>query len=114
MPRGNAQQTKVHYKGAEDDYVIFVDSAKAVQEWKEDKSIPLSSVVSGWKVFVTHKQGTQGILDAASNGSLEGEFGTHKDDDVVKAILEKGTVQETENPERQADRNIANGGTVAH
>ncbi|KAF2494070.1 putative SDO1-like protein C21C3.19, partial [Lophium mytilinum] len=108
MPRGNAAQTKVHYKGAEDDYVIFVDSAKAVAEWKEDKTIPLSSVVSGWKVFVTHnsrnnshRQGTQGILDAASNGSLEGEFGTHKDDDVVKAILEKGTVQETENAERQ-------------
>jgi hypothetical protein len=42
------------------------------------------------------RHGNQGILDTASNGALESEFGTHKEDDVVKAILEKGTVQETE------------------
>ncbi len=55
MPRGNVAQTKVHYQGKQDDYVVFVDSAKAVQDWKQDKSIPLAQVVSGWKVFVTHK-----------------------------------------------------------
>ncbi|KAF2177709.1 putative RNA binding protein [Zopfia rhizophila CBS 207.26] len=114
MPRGNDAQTKVHYKGSEDDYVIFVDSAQAVQDWKKDSSIPLAQVVSGWKVFVTHKQGTQGILDAASNGSLDSEFGTHKEEDVVKIILEKGTVQETENKERQGDTNITMGPTIAH
>lgn len=53
--RGNAPQTKMHYKGKNDDFVIFVDSASAVQEWKKDKSTPLAQVVSGWKVFVTHK-----------------------------------------------------------
>ena len=42
------------------------------------------------------RQGSQGILDAASHASLENEFGTHKEEDVVKQILEKGTVQETE------------------
>ncbi|KAF2115105.1 putative RNA binding protein [Lophiotrema nucula] len=114
MPRGNDSQTKVHYKGSEDDFVIFVDSAKAVQDWKEDSSIPLSQVVSGWKVFVTHKHGAQGILDTASNGSLESEFGTHKEDDVVKAILEKGELQETEARERSGDKNITAGPTVAH
>jgi hypothetical protein len=35
-------------------------------------------------------------LDTASNASLENEFGTHKEDDVVKAIIEKGTVQDAE------------------
>ena len=35
-------------------------------------------------------------MDTASNGSLDSEFGTHKEEDVVKAILEKGTVQESE------------------
>lgn len=55
MPRGNDAQTKVHYKGKDEDFVIFVDSAKAVQDWKEDSSVPLAQVVSGWKVFVTHK-----------------------------------------------------------
>jgi hypothetical protein len=55
MPRGNDTQTKVHYKGAQDDFVIFVDSVQAVQGWKNDKSVPLAQVVNGWKIFVTHK-----------------------------------------------------------
>ncbi|OCK84867.1 putative RNA binding protein [Lepidopterella palustris CBS 459.81] len=114
MPRGNDTQTIVHYKGKEDDFVIFVDSVNAFKGWKADKSVPLAQVVSGWKVFVTHKKGTQGIMDSASNGSLDNEFGTHKVEDVVMQILEKGTVQETESAERQGDRNIANGGTVPH
>ncbi|KAF1955390.1 putative RNA binding protein, partial [Byssothecium circinans] len=109
MPRGNDQQTKVHYKGSDDDYIIFVDSVKAFEEWRKDSSIPLAQVVSGWKVFVTHKHGNQGVLDTASKQQLESEFGTSKDDDVVKAILEKGTVQETDNRERQGDTNITKG-----
>ena len=36
------------------------------------------------------------MLDEASNSTLENEFGTHRDDDVVKQILEKGEVQESE------------------
>jgi len=55
MPRGNDQQTKVHYKGTDDDFIIFVESAEAVENWKKDSSIPLAQVVDGWKVFVTHK-----------------------------------------------------------
>lgn len=53
--RGNAPQTKVHYKGNDDDFIVFVDSAQAVQDWKKDKSVPLAQVVNGWKIFVTHK-----------------------------------------------------------
>lgn len=55
MPRGNDQQTKVHYKGKDDDFIVFVESADAVKEWKADKSVPLAQVVGGWKVFITHK-----------------------------------------------------------
>lgn len=33
-------------------------------------------------------------MDGASKGQLEDEFGTSKDEDVVKAILEKGTIIE--------------------
>jgi ribosome maturation protein Sdo1 len=55
MPRGLGQQTKVHYKGAADDFIIFVDNEEIVAKWKQDKTVPLSDVVSGWKVFVTHK-----------------------------------------------------------
>lgn len=42
-----------------------------------------------------HRQGNTGILDTASKGSLEDEFGTSKEEDVVKQILEKGHIIET-------------------
>ncbi|KAK6439363.1 hypothetical protein LTR95_004430 [Oleoguttula sp. CCFEE 5521] len=112
--RGNAPQVKVHYKGKEDDFIVFVDSAEAVKNWKTDKTIPMAQVVSGFKVFVTHKHGTQGVHDAASKGTLETEFGTHKDDDVIAAILEKGDIIETESQARNGDRNINSGPSVGH
>jgi FKBP-type peptidyl-prolyl cis-trans isomerase len=55
MARGDGEQVKVHYKGTNDDYVIFVESSEAVQNWKKDSSIPLAQVVNGWKIFCTHK-----------------------------------------------------------
>lgn len=64
MPRGNASQSKVHYQGKEDDFVIMVDDAQSVKKWKEDRSIPLAQVVSGFKIFVTHKY--QGLLSTIS------------------------------------------------
>ncbi|KAF2662505.1 shwachman-Bodian-diamond syndrome protein [Lophiostoma macrostomum CBS 122681] len=112
--KGNDVQTKVHLKGKDDDFIIFVDSAEAVQNWKNDSSVPLAQVVNGWKIFVTHKQGTQGILDAASNSDLENQFGTHREEDVVKQILEQGTVQDVDAKERQGDKNITKGPSVAH
>lgn len=35
-------------------------------------------------------------MDGASKGSLEGEFGTSKEEDVVAQILEKGSIVESE------------------
>lgn len=55
MPRGNAAQVKVHYAGKAEDFIIFVDDAQSVKKWKDDRSIPLAQVVSGFKIFVTHK-----------------------------------------------------------
>lgn len=55
MPRGNDNVTKVVYQGKADDFIIFIDDVAAAQQWKNDKTIPLAQVVSGWKVFVTHK-----------------------------------------------------------
>ncbi|MCJ1445049.1 MAG: hypothetical protein MMC23_005554 [Stictis urceolatum] len=114
MPRGNASQSKVHYQGKEEDFIIFVDDTESVKKWKEDRSIPLAQVVSGFKIFVTHKHGAQGVLDSASKSTLENEFGTSKDDDVIIKILEKGSIQETENAERQGTTNDSMGGSVAH
>lgn len=55
MPRGNREHSKVFYKGGNDDYIIFVDDLQAYKDWKNDKTIPLVNIVSGWRVFVTHQ-----------------------------------------------------------
>lgn len=94
MVRGDTEQVKVHYKGKEDDYIVMAESIDAVNKYKEDSSVPLVDVVNSFDVFVTHKQGVQGHMDRASKASLENEFGTSVDDEVVKKILEKGHVQE--------------------
>lgn len=54
MPRGNAPQTKVIYKGESDSFVIFVESEQDVETWKKDRSVPLAQVVAGFKIFQTH------------------------------------------------------------
>lgn len=38
-------------------------------------------------------QGSQGILGKASNQQLDNDFGTHKDVDVITAVLQKGKEQ---------------------
>jgi hypothetical protein len=53
--KGNDVQTKVHLKIKEEDFIIFVESADAVEQWKNDSSVPLAQVVNGWKIFNTHK-----------------------------------------------------------
>ncbi len=40
-----------------------------------------------------NRHGAQGQLDGASKGTLENEFGTSRDDEVIKKILEEGSVQ---------------------
>jgi hypothetical protein len=55
MVRGTQEQTKVHFKGKDEDFIVFIDDSKAAQDWKTDKSIPLAQVVSSFKVFVTHR-----------------------------------------------------------
>ncbi|KAL6714070.1 hypothetical protein ACLMJK_008564 [Lecanora helva] len=114
MPRGNAGQSKVHYQGKEEDFVIYIDDIKAVQEWKNDRSIPLAQVVSGFKIFVTHKHGAQNAYDGASKATLENEFGTSNEDECMTQILEKGDVQATETGERQGPKNDTMGARQAH
>ncbi|KAL3424813.1 shwachman-Bodian-Diamond syndrome protein [Phlyctema vagabunda] len=114
MVRGEAVQTKVHYKGNTEDFVIFVDSPAEVKKWKEDKSIALANFISSFKIFVTHKHGAQGQLDGASNSTLDNEFGTHVEDEVIKLILEKGSLQEVEGTDRQGPKNDSMGSRAAH
>lgn len=46
--------------------------------------------------LTTTRHGAQGILDAASKGQLESEFGTHRDEEVIIQIIEKGSIIESE------------------
>ncbi|KAF3017466.1 hypothetical protein G7054_g4615 [Neopestalotiopsis clavispora] len=112
MVKGEASQVKVHYKGKEDDFLIFIDDVSDYKKWQGDKSIPMSHFISAFKIFVTHKQGTQGQYDGASKATLENEFGTSVDEDVIKQILEKGSLQETEFPGRQGNKNDAQQGNI--
>ncbi|POS78238.1 hypothetical protein DHEL01_v203375 [Diaporthe helianthi] len=112
--KGGATQVKIHYKGSDDDYLVFVDDLETYKKWQGDKSVPLAHFVSAFKIFVTHNQGAQGAYDSAPKGQLENEFGTSNEDDVIKAILEKGDAQESSMPERQGPKNDSKGGMVAH
>ena len=113
MARGNVGNTKVFYQGASEGFAVFVESEEIVKKWKDDKTIPLTDVVAGWKIFTT-EHGKQGVLNTASNSQLENEFGTKNEDDVVKQILEKGDIQSSENPERQGNTNDSMGSRAAH
>jgi len=108
MPRGEGERAKVHYKGESDDFVVFVESIDAVKAWKEDPSKPIIDVVDSFNIFVTHKHGAQGVSDRASKLSLETEFGTSNEDEVVKKILQKGEVQESKSTGRQGSTNDNN------
>ncbi|KAL4983956.1 ribosome maturation protein [Aspergillus falconensis] len=110
--RASDPSSKVFYKGKSDDFVVFVEDPATFKNWKNDSTIPLSDVVNGWKIFVTHKHGSQGILDGASKSSLDNEFGTHNDEECVKKILEHGELQGYTQREKGADRNILNGPQV--
>jgi hypothetical protein len=53
MARGNAGNTKVFYQGASEGFVVFVESEELVRKWKEDKSIPMTEVVAGFKILTS-------------------------------------------------------------
>ncbi|OIW30454.1 DUF1960-domain-containing protein [Coniochaeta ligniaria NRRL 30616] len=110
MARGGALMARVHYKGTNDDFFVFLDSVEDFKKWLTDSSIPLAQVVNTFKIFCTHKHGNQGLYDCASNADLDNEFGTHKDVEVIEKILRQGVLTEGHMAERSASRNDANGG----
>ncbi|KAJ5231845.1 RNA binding protein [Penicillium citrinum] len=109
MARGNDTATKVFYKGKSEDFIVFVDDVEILKKWKNDRSIPLADVVNGWKIFVTHRHGAQGIMDGASKSILADEFGSEKEDDCIVKILENGEYQNITSREREGGKNDANG-----
>ncbi|KAL6858522.1 ribosome maturation protein [Trichoderma novae-zelandiae] len=105
MTRGEAVQSKIHYKGKQDDFLVFVDDVDTYKKWQNDRSIPLAHFISTFQVFLTHRQGAQGTYDTASKMSLAAEFDTDNSDEVIPIILEKGTMQTMEMPGRQGATN---------
>ncbi|CAI7641092.1 unnamed protein product [Penicillium discolor] len=109
MARGNETANKIFYKGSSDDFIVFVDDLEILKKWKSDRSVPLTEVLNGWKIFVTHSHGAQGVLDTASQSALQNEFGTTKDDECMVKILEGGEYQATTAREREGGKNDSNG-----
>lgn len=83
--------TKVVYKpdAQSTEFMVMVNPAE-FKKWKAgDTSIPLAEVVDSFEIFCS-TQGSQGYLGRPSKQQLENLFGTSKDVEVVKALLEKG------------------------
>ncbi|KAI0720345.1 ribosome maturation protein [Cerioporus squamosus] len=84
--------TKIVYRPSAEsteDFIIIVNPAE-YKRWKEGgTTIPLTEVVDSFEIFWSN-QGAQGLLGRPSKQQLENVFGTSKDVDVVKQILEKG------------------------
>jgi len=106
--------TKVVYSADNDDFVVIAHSADVLNNWKKDSSIPLSDVVESFKIFTTHKQGAQGILDTASKGSLESAFGEIKEDEILQKILREGKAQTSETRGRESSTNDSIGSMANH
>lgn len=53
MTKGEAVTTKIHFKGKQDDFVIFVDDVDEFKKWQSDKSVPMANFISSFKIFVT-------------------------------------------------------------
>ncbi|POS85011.1 hypothetical protein EPUL_002448 [Erysiphe pulchra] len=60
------------------------------------------------------RHGAQGNLDTASTATLENEFGTSVVEEVIKKIIEKGSMQESEAAERNGSKNDTMGSRIAH
>ncbi|KAJ5240436.1 ribosome maturation protein [Penicillium citrinum] len=114
MVGANTRQSKVFYQGQTAGFVIFVADIVTAQKWKTDHSIPLEQVMDVWKIYSSHQHGPQGMHNEASRATLEHEFGTSNDWEVIFHILEKGELQEGTASERQGVRNESQGSRGIH
>ncbi|KAH9943247.1 ribosome maturation protein [Epithele typhae] len=123
--------TKIVYRASPEsteDFMIIVNPEE-YKRWKEggesiaptrsnattdalcpstDTTIPLAEVVDSFEVFWSN-QGSQGILGRPSKQQLENVFGSSKDVDVVKAILEKGREEAGKGFRSSGNPNVAKG-----
>jgi len=86
---------KVVYKPdtmSTEEYILIVDPEEYNAYKAGDTSIPLTRVVDSFAIFYT-EQGNQGHLGKASKQQLDTVFGTTKEDEAVKKLIELGTAK---------------------
>ncbi|KAK6344989.1 hypothetical protein TWF718_006934 [Orbilia javanica] len=113
--RGAEKVSKVYLQKNNEDFIVLVEDKESLNKWKKDTSVPLTDVINGFKVFTTHRQGAQGVLDSASNAILDASFGTHKVDDIIPVILRDGQLQVTSGgQDRGSSTNDSKGSMANH
>lgn len=74
--------------------VLMVDS-EMLPKYKKDPSIPLADVVDSFEILKYDNAGKSGTKGKPSKQELEDVFGTTRDDDIVKFMLEHGKLHGT-------------------
>lgn len=92
-------QHRIFYKGNKEDFVVFLDDPEALEQYKTDKTIPLSQVLGNFEVYKSITGGASGVLEKASNQELSEEFGDFKNviDDIIPRIIKDGHIQQHQN-----------------
>lgn len=92
-----SSQERVFYKGNKEDFLVFLDD---VDEYKRyiagDTSIPMSRFIAKFDVYRNATgNGSEGILEIASQQNLNEEFGDFKsvEDEIIPKILKSGQLQ---------------------
>jgi ribosome maturation protein Sdo1 len=92
-----SSQQRVFYKGNKEDFLVFLDDIDAYEKYTHGvTSIPLSQVVANFDVYRTITgNGSTGMLEVASDLSLNEEFGDFKsvEDEIIPKILKSGQLQ---------------------
>lgn len=94
-----SHQTRVFYKGQNEDFIVFLDDLEAMEKYKTDSTIPMSQFLGSFDVFKSYTGGASGKLEKASKQELAEEFGDFGDvvNDVIPVIISKGQIQNNSN-----------------
>ncbi|GME88040.1 unnamed protein product [[Candida] boidinii] len=117
-----SEPTRVFYKGKEIDFIVFVDSIEALENYREEiksgNKPALVDTVSQFKVYKNFQgTGSIGELETASKLELSVEFGDGKsvEDDIIPLILQEGEILASGNINKGRFRSTNDTkGTFAH
>lgn len=104
--------TIAFYKGESQDFLVFVESEQAVQDYLKDSTIPLVDAVGTFKVYTSESgRGVDGVLHEAAKRDLENQFGKVPKEEIIEKILKEGEYQKNKNIGKKSwgSTNDANG-----